>query len=477
MTSDIPPGERPKRSPSLATFLSFVWPGLGQFYERRRRPALIFAVPALIVAGLLLAQGLRGLDVLAIELITPTFALTVLILVLLLGAWRLISMADAMSASDGPRTWRRGSATILLVVLSAIVVATHGAAAYYAYSFYDAGTSIFVGDAPLATPGPDVLGSPGPDASSPDASDNSIDFQGPPETTPPTASSRINILFTGVDSGNGRNHSLTDTMLVASVDPVTKTAAFVSFPRDISNFKLWDGRTFTGKLNSLMTYARLHPKEFPNGGIGTLTKELGYLLGIPIYYYAAINLDGFKQMVDTVGGVDITYDQDIVDSTYAWEDGAPRGFFLKAGKHHLDGRHALAFVRSRKGVGDSDFTRAARQQLLLIALRKELTRPSMITKIPTLLKAAARTVKTDFPQAKAGDMVALIRGIDDASIKHHVLGPPYSVHPPTNTTGGFYTLKMNMTKVAALSVKLFGPDSLYYLAPAAAPSQSPAPGP
>ena len=170
----------------MPTQTSFVWPGLGQFYERRRRPALIFAVPALIVAGLLLAQGLRGLDVLAIELITPTFALSVLILVLLLGAWRLISMADAMSASDGPRRWRRGSATILLVVLSAIVVATHGAAAYYAYSFYDAGTSIFVGDAPLATPGPVVPGSPGTVASAePDASDNSVDFQGTPETTPP----------------------------------------------------------------------------------------------------------------------------------------------------------------------------------------------------------------------------------------------------------------------------------------------------
>ena len=66
-------------------------------------------------------------------------------------------------------------------------------------------------------------------------------------------------------------------MLIASIDPVTKAVDLLSFPRDISNFKLWDGRTFTGKLNSLMTYARLHPKEFPDGGVNTLTKELGYL--------------------------------------------------------------------------------------------------------------------------------------------------------------------------------------------------------
>ena len=153
-------------------------------------------------------------------------------------------------------------------------------------------------------------------------------------------------------------------MLIASIDPATKDVVMVSFPRDISNFKLWDGRPYSGKLNSLMTYALLHPKEFPDGPINTLTKELGYLLGVPIYYYAAINLDGFKQMVDLVGGVTVTYDQDIFDPSYAWEDAAAtHGFVFHAGTHHLDGKTALAFVRSRKA--DSDFARAARQQILL----------------------------------------------------------------------------------------------------------------
>lgn len=472
MTTDTPAEDRPARSPSLATFLSFIWPGLGQAYERRGRAALIFAAPALIAAGFLLTQALRGLDVLAVELITPTFALAVLLLVLFIGAWRLVSMADAMTASGSPRSWRRGPATVLLVVLSAIVVATHGTAAYYAYSFYDAGSSIFVGDVePITAPEPGGSAT-APDASgTPQPSDNSVDFQGGPVASPPTASSRINVLFTGVDSGNGRDHALTDTMLVASIDPDTKTVTLVSFPRDIAQFKLYNGGTFSGKLNSLMTYARLHPKQFPDGAVTSLTKQLGYLLGVPIDYYAAINLDGFKQMVDLVGGVDITYDRDILDPTYNWEDGAPSGFFLKAGKHHLDGRRALAFVRSRKGAGDNDFTRAARQQILLIALRKELTRPSMLPKIPALLKAAGRTVRTNFPQDRAADMVALIRGIDEASIMRYVLGPPYAVHPPTNTTGGTYILRLKMDLIAKLSVKLFGTDSRYYVAPSLSPGR------
>jgi LCP family protein required for cell wall assembly len=467
--STIPPaGDRPPQSPSVATLLSFIWPGLGQLYEGRRRRALLFAIPALIVALVLIAQALRGLDFLAVELITPTFALTVLIVVVLLGAWRLVSMADAMLSAGTAGAWRRGWARAVLVGLSAVVLLTHGAAAYYAYSFYDAGSSIFV-----ANTGPEPTPVPGSSAT-PEPSDNSIDFQGGPVVSPPpNTASRINLLFTGVDSGTGRDHALTDTMLIASIDPTTKAVVLVSFPRDISDFKLYDGRTYHGKLNSLMTTARLFPKAYPDGPVGTLTKELGYLLGIPIYYYAAINLDGFKQMVDLVGGVDITYDKDIFDPSYIWEDGAPNGFYLKAGTHHLDGRHALAFVRSRKA--DSDFARAARQQILLIALRKELTKPSMLPKIPAILKAAKQAVRTDFPQSQVADMITLVRAVNDAGIQRYVLGPPYSFHPPNDTTNGVYTLRLDMTKLKALSLKLFGADSAYYVSPAVAPSGAPAP--
>jgi LCP family protein required for cell wall assembly len=468
LSTNPPAGDRPPQSPSRATLLSFLWPGLGQLYEGRRRRALVFAVPALIVAIVFVGQALRGLDVLAIELIIPTVALTVLVVVVLLGAWRLVSMADAMLSAGTPGAWRRGSARAVLIGLSAIVLLTHGAAAYYAYSFYDAGSSIFV-----ANKEPDPTPAPGASAT-PEPSDNSIDFQGGPVVSPPpSASSRINILFTGVDSGTGRDHALTDTMLIASIDPTTKAVVLISFPRDISNFKLWDGRTYHGKLNSLMTTARLYPKAYPDGAIGTLTKELGFLLGVPIYYYAAINLDGFKEMVDLVGGVDITYDKDIFDPSYIWEDGSPNGFYLKAGTHHLNGRHALAFVRSRKA--DSDFARAARQQILLIALRKELTKPAMLPRIPALLKAAKQAVRTDFPQSQAADMVSLVRAVNDKSIQRYVLGPPYSIHPPNNTTNGIYTLRLDMGLLAKLSVKLFGADSAYYVPPAVAPSGAPAP--
>ncbi len=114
---------------------------------------------------------------------------------------------------------------------------------------------------------------------------------------------------------------------------------------------------------------------------------------------------------------------------YDWLDGT-HGFTLKAGKVKLDGRTALAYVRSRQGVGDSDFTRAARQQQLLVALRAKLTSPDMLPKLPDIIKVAGDTVRTNLPTDNLDEYIGLARKIDTKSIKQYVLGPPYSIHPP-----------------------------------------------
>jgi anionic cell wall polymer biosynthesis LytR-Cps2A-Psr (LCP) family protein len=201
----------------------------------------------------------------------------------------------------------------------------------------------------------------------------------------------------------------------------------------------------------------------------TLAKELEFLLGIPIQYTASINLVGFEKMVNLVGGIDVVVDRQIADPSYDWFDGT-YGFFLSAGKHHLDGRTALAYVRSRQGVGDNDFTRARRQQQLLVALKDEMTDPSVLAKLPQLLDVASQTVTTNVPPEKARDYIELAGSIDEANISRYVLGPPYAVHPPTNTTGGTYILRLDLTKVAVLSVDLFGTDSRYF---GALPTPSP----
>jgi polyisoprenyl-teichoic acid--peptidoglycan teichoic acid transferase len=449
------------RSPSIASFLSFLWPGLGQWYLRRTRAALLYALPVVVVVVAVAVRALASVESLALDMIDPSVALTVLVLIVLLAGWRLSSMVDA---GGGVRAFRgRAGAphAVLFVALALIVVLTHAAAGYYAWSFYDAGSHIFVADVqPDSTPAP---------AASAD------DFEATPLATPATKTSRINILLTGIDSSEQRTHALTDTLIVVSIDPVTNKVAMLSFPRDIARFPMWNGKTFSGKINSLMTYANQHPAEYPDGGLPTLIRETGFLLGVPIHYYAAVNLEGFEQMIDQVGGVTIVNDRAIDDPGYGgWHDGRV-GFTLSAGPHKLDGETALAYVRSRKGAGDNDFTRARRQQQLLVALRKKLTEPAMIAKLPGLLQAAGRTIKTNFPPDRLSEMLGLGRGTADEDIAKYVLGPPYATHPPNDTTGGTYILKIDFDRLAALSVKLFGQDSSYAKSSASGSTPSAAP--
>jgi LCP family protein required for cell wall assembly len=358
-------------------------------------------------------------------------------------------MSDA-AAEHGRRIARTPLTRLTLVVLALVAILVHSVVVYYAWSFYNAGSQIFVGGARPDDP----IGA----GSSPGPSDQ---FFATPFATPATAQSRITVLLTGIDHTVSRTESLNDTLLIASIDPSTKAMAMVSFPRDISEFPLYDGRTYHGKINSLMTYASNHPSDFPDGPFPTLVHELSYLLGIPIHYYAAVDLDGFREMIDAVGGVRVNVERDIADGSYAWLDGT-HGFYLSAGVHVLDGNTALAFVRSRKGAGDNDFTRASRQQQLLIALRAKLTDPTTIGHLPDVLAIAARTIRTDFPPERLSEMISLSKEIDSKAIQRVVLQPPtYSIHPPTNTTNGIYTLRLQLDAIAKLSVEWFGADSRF----------------
>lgn len=437
----------------MATILSFLWPGLGQWYAGRLRTAVVYAVPVAIVVLAIASQLFKGIPSFALQLIDPSVALTMLVLIVLLATWRMLSMVDALGITGGGRRAIRSQAGGILAGLSLVVLVSHGVLGYYAWSFYDAGTRIFVGE-----PGPDGTPAPSLDPSA------DPEYEATPQATPETRQSRITILLTGIDAAPTRTQALTDTLLVLSVDPNTGKGVMISFPRDIAEFPLWDGRTFHGKINSLMTYARNHPAEFPDGPLPSLIRELGFLLGTPIHYYSAIDLGDFEAMIDAVGGVTINVERTIADGRYDWLDGSPYGFYLSAGEHTLDGRNALAYVRSRYGAGDNDFTRAERQQRLLLALRAKLTDPAMLPALPQLLDLAADAIRTNFPPDRIDEMLELARGVDDGSIDRYVLRPPtFSFHPPTNTTGGTYILRLKTDAVAKLSLELFGRDSRYWM--------------
>lgn len=450
-------------SPVLAGFLSFLFPGLGQVYVHRRVAAAVFAIPVLLLIVTIALQSQGGIQFFAAQLIDPSFAIAALAVIGSLGLWRLASIVHAALTARPPGTRLPPRVLAVVLLLGLAVVVPHGVASYYALSFYDAGKQIFQADVPTATATPGPASSVDSSASPSPTSDQGFD---PPATALPSpGADRVTFLLTGVDSGHDRAHALTDTLLVASLDKRTNKAVMLSIPRDISNFPLYSGGTFHGKINSLMSTAGNDPKRYPDGPVLTLTREIGYLIGVPINYYAAINLDGFQKMVDLVGGVDVDNPKVINDPRYDWFDGTS-GFTLSPGVHHLNGRNALAYVRSRQGIGDSDFTRAARQQQVLVALRAKLGTAGLLQKLPDLLKVAGQTIRTDFPPGQVRDYLVLASGVSDRAIERHVLGPPYAIHPPTDSTGGVYTLIFNLKKLAALSMKVFGDDSAYKSGPA-----------
>ena len=436
----------------MAAFLSFLWPGLGQLYAGRRRVAAAFAVPALAILLMALFQARQGLTVLVARFIDPSFALLGFVIVLLLGAWRAAAVTHAFASADRGLLKRRRERAALIVLLVAIV-GMHGVGAVYAWSAYDMGSQIFSPDNPdpVAPGSTDAAGSP--------IVQSTIE----PAITPPPHDTRVSILLTGVDSYVGRSERLNDTMMVLTIDTATNKVAMVSVPRDTAGFPYYWGGTApaTMKLNSLVTYVQNGRVKSGDEPMTTLVKEIGYLVGIPVNYYATLDLASFVKLIDKVGGVDINNPSAINDSTYDWLNGKDLGFYLTAGKHKLDGIHALAYVRSRHGDNNSDWARATRQQEVLVALEHKIANPGNALNLPGIMQLAGTMIRTNYPASDIADMVALVGGVPSTDISQVVLGPPYSLANAAPTSGT-WTSCLELDKVAAKSIELFGTDSRYY---------------
>jgi LCP family protein required for cell wall assembly len=377
-----------------AAGLSAVLPGLGQAFNRRSRLAALFLVPSLLILGLgVLLLSTQSLTRLAAFVVAPPVLGALLTINLLLLAWRLLAVGHAFldTGRPGP-TGRLGGVGI--VVIAILVAIPHVLAYQYGTVFRDTFARVF------------------------DPPDAPIDE--PPTSAGPTNEERLTMLLIGVDRSPTRATNLTDTMIVASIDPVGRTVSMMSVPRDLIDVPLGNGDRFGPKLNSLVEYADRHPDEFPEGGIPALRTAIGALLGIEIHYEAEIDLFGFRDMIDSVGGVDVEVTQAIDDPGYD-----NLGFSIGVGRHHLDGTTALAYVRSRKGLGDSDFTRAIRQQQVLVALRDAVTQDgSVLWELPGLMDAVGDAVRTDLPPSRLPQLAALMDEIDDGSVTRAIIRHP-----------------------------------------------------
>jgi len=409
-----PPRERSRYGPAI---LDALIPGLGHLVAGRRLRALLFVSPFLVmlvtaVWFVATTSGPRlAATLLSAEVIWGLLAAQGLLLVS-----RLIAVGSSLFDPALPRPGRGDLAPIALIL--AFVIAPQAYAGYATEIAREAADQIFVEPVAVAAPS----GSPAPDPSflasaRPSAS---------PSASVSPVGERITGLLIGVDAGVGRNTYLTDTMIVVSLDLRTRTVSMLSIPRDMVDVPLPDGRSYRDKVNSLVSYARRNPAAFPGSdgtGFDVLMDALSTLVNVPIDYYATVNLGGFVRVIDTLGGVNVNVARAFCDPTYD-EYGFTRGFAITAGLHHLNGQQALAYARVRKASGESDFTRAARQQEVISGIRDAIVGGSFLNDPIGLLEAIGQTVQTNVPRGLLPDLAELAGEVGRAQTYRTVVSHP-----------------------------------------------------
>lgn len=464
-------------SPLAASLLSYLLPGLGQLALGRGRWGGLFLVPSLLGLGWIGLQLGQGLASFGLSLFDDTFVVTLVGILAFLGAWRIVAVGHAFLAAPGrKRRPKLETAVVAALVLS--IVATHVVAIAGALDVYQTGAAINSNDmvsnnalaggspfAPSASPTPSPTPTSTPAATSmeeemapfvPYASSVPSPLPAPTYWSNPD---RITFLLIGVDFMTGRSHALTDSLILATLDVHTNTATIISVPRDTANFDLyyggWVGPSF--KLNELMSAASSPSFGSPDSGVTTIAKEVGFLVGLPVDYYAAVDLEGFVNIVNAMGGIDLDVKVAVNDPF--------TGTFVPVGPIHMDGHLALKYARSRES--STDYARSRRQQEVLVALARKVVTAAVVPQLPALLSLAGQTISTDFPMKYARNFVSAFRRIGTPTTC--VLGPPYSYRPSPLSTS-LWTTRLDIDRVAGLSVYLFGRESLYAGRPGVVPA-------
>ena len=438
------PMRQRERGRVVAALLSMLVPGAGQIYRGARRPGLLLlGVTAFLAVGAVALVAARPEGVTAT--LTGGRALGALLVAnLALLAFRLFALVDA---------WRRGLgvasglAVAALAVLVGVTALPHVAAGYVTVRGYGVLESVFAEEEPR-----DVLPSRGlflvpngvPPAEPAPARPVPV-----PRGKPLEASNRIvagsertferpwvTILLLGSDAGPGQWGERTDTMILAALQRGTGRTVAFGIPRNLVEVPLprvpgEPGRRFREPLNALYAWARTRPELFEVGrdpGGTALKQTLSRLLGVRIDYYALVDLEGFANMVDALGGVRIHVKERLVDEVTrpAWGEPKPRIDVHPGRTYHFGGRTALAYVRSRKA--SNDYTRMARQRCFLGALAQQLDVLEVLRNFRSLAGTVEASVRTDIPLDRVPDLIRLAAATDPRETLTETFGVEFIAH-------------------------------------------------
>lgn len=431
--------------PGTAALLSALVPGLGQARLGARRRALLIAVPFIGLLGVAAIAVVADPQNAIHTVLSPGVLVAVLVLLVAMGAYHVLAVLDAFrlgnraaAGQDPPVARRRALGSPLLLIALTGIIGFYGIVEFVGVKAYRATQAIFIDPGtglgiPAAsfTPLPTATGAPpsGPVTAPPAPSPT-------PVPVPAWAGDgRLNLLLVGSDAGPGRTLSRTDTMIVLSVDVATGRAALFGIPRNIVNVPLppesagafANGR-FPQFLNALYAYAYHDARHFPGAdgdtrGFRAITGAIQELVGQPLDGAIFVNLNGFVDLVDAVGGLWVDIPYRLYDARYPLPDGT--GYIeisIAAGCRKLTGERALAYARSRHQ--DSDYGRMQRQQRVLVALARQLDPISLLPRVPDLLDIARENLLITVPANEIANMAVLAARVDPNDIVTIQLSPP-----------------------------------------------------
>ena len=238
--------------------------------------------------------------------------------------------------------------------------------------------------------------------------------------------SRINILFVGLRGGDpikGDCPFCTDTLILLTVDPTTKTAGMLSIPRD-----MWVNIPGFGysRINTAWTLGR--GSKLPGGGPALTMKTISHFIGVPIENYVQVDFDTFVDIINLLGGVDVYNEETIVLDPMAHGKDFPKVKITCCGMRHLDGRTALAYSRCRhieQGCQDGDIGRARRQQKVIFGIRDKVLSPenfpTLLAQAPQLYNVFSEGIHTNLSLQDAMKLAVLAKDISKENIENAVI--------------------------------------------------------
>ena len=409
----------------LRALYSAIIPGVGQLVAGMRRRGLVLLGIFLVVSLVGVIVLTQGIDTVLGWVVQPKVLMTLLWVNIIVMLVRMFAVIDAWLTAktgtlkpmrlSGPGMLLTGAGLVLILVFT---VAPHEVAGYYTVVSHNLLTSVFASDdgngsKPSSTTNRSTNTSSGSSGS---------DTTATSETTTTTVpldwgtDGRMTIVLIGTDAGYGRTGARADSVNVATVNVKTGDVAIFGLPRNTGNTPLGKKtsaalgmKTYPEMLNSLYTAALKHPEIAPEGGdpgAEAIRETASLILGIPVDYYAVVNMMGLVDMVDALGGIDVNVKKALHITYHPLQAGeTKKAYVFEVGVNHLDGLEALAFARNRSD--SDDYVRMSRQRCVIMAMLYQNGVSELTLRFPKIASALQKSVATSIPVSALPELIKL----------------------------------------------------------------------